>query len=105
MRPPPGQAPTQNAITGTRPNAETQRPTRGHAATKRAVASKVIRAMRSAGMPPLGWQVRSLTATLLANHEEPTDEQIVLALMAAPWAPKPRVRRHDVGGPGWRVSA
>lgn len=105
MNPPPGHVPTKTRITGTGPNAETKRPTRGQAATKRAVAAKVIRAMRSAGLKPQGWQVRSLTATLLANREQPTDEQVLRALMAAPWFPKPRVRQHQLGGVGWRVTS
>lgn len=96
MRPPPGPAPTPNGITGTRPKAE----------TKRVLAARVIRAMKAAGMSPQGWQVRSLTATLLAGQDrlEMTDEQIVMQLMRAPWFPKHRRRRYAVGEAGWRTS-
>lgn len=103
MRPPPGHQATTNGITGTRPNAETKRPAH-RGSTKKVVASRVIRAMKAAGMQPQGWQVRSLTTTLLAAHEEPTEEQVMRTLMAAPWCPKPRIRRHGIGGPGWRVT-
>lgn len=85
MTAPPGYAPT-HGITGTRPKAE----------TKRETAARIIRAMTAAGMTPHGWQVRSLVATLTANRELPTDEEIVQSLMQAPWYPKPR-RRH------WRI--
>lgn len=93
MRPPPGHAPTQNGITGTRPKAE----------IRRELADRFNAAARRAGITLLGWQVRSLIATTLVNHDEPTDEQLICALMAAPWFPKPRVRRHGVGDPGWRT--
>lgn len=103
MSAPPGMTPaTPNRITGTGTNAETKR--RGSGSTKKVVASKVIRAMNAAGLPPCGWQVRSLTATLIANREAPTNEDVVRALMAAPWYPKPRRRQWRVGeGGGWAV--
>ena len=93
MTAPPGrQSATQNGITGTRTKAE----------TKRALSARVIRAMKSAGLEPQGWQVRSLVATLVANREEPTDEQLLHQLMAAPWFPKPGRRHWRVGeGGGW----
>lgn len=86
MTSPPGASPTVNGITGTRLNAE----------TKRALSARIIRAMKAADLEPVGWQVRSLMSTLVANRDEPTDEQVMHALMRAPWYPKPR-RRH------WRV--
>jgi hypothetical protein len=105
--PPGGHAPaTDPAITGTRnTNAETKRRPNGRTSPKKAIASRVIRAMRGAGLTPHGWQVRSLVATLVANREEPTDEQIVAELMRAEWFPKPRVRRHGVGDLGWRTTS
>lgn len=98
MSAPPGRqvAATQNGITGTRTKAE----------TKRALSARVIRAMKSAGVPPQGWQVRSLVATLVANREEPTDEQLLHQLMTAPWFPKPSRRHWRVGeGGGWATSS
>ena len=95
MTAPPGISRTSdNGITGSRPKAE----------TKRHVAGRVVRTMKAAGLEPHGWQVRSLVASVLANHEEPTDEQLTLALMAAPWFPKPRRRRYRIGEAGWRVA-
>lgn len=93
MSSPPGTTPTRNGITGTRTKAE----------TKRRTASRVVAAMTSAGIPPHGWQVRTLVASLVANREEPTDEQLTLALMAAPWFPKPSVRKYQIGESGWRT--
>jgi len=84
---------TDNGITGTRPKAE----------TKRQTAGRVINAMKAAGLTPQGWQVRSLVGSLLANHEEPTDEDLTRALMRAPWFPKPQVRKYQVGENGWRT--
>ena len=97
MSAPPGQARTSaNGITGTRTKAE----------TKRHLAGRVVSAMKSAGLPAPGWQVRSLVATLIANREEPTDEDVYRALMAAPWFPKARRRHWRVGeGGGWAVTS
>lgn len=95
MTAPPGHAPTQNGITGTRPKAE----------IRRELADRINAAGRRAGVKLLGYQVRSLMATLTANDEAPTDEQIVRSLMSAPWFPKPRVRRFRVGETGWRTSS
>lgn len=93
MRPPPGLAPTSDGITGTRSKAE----------IRRELADRFNAAARRSGVQLLGWQVRSLIATSLANHDEPSDEDLTRMLMAAPWFPKPRVRRHGVGDPGWRT--
>lgn len=97
MRQPPGrEAAAQNGITGTRTKAE----------TKRLLSGRVISAMKAADLQPQGWQVRSLVATLMANREEPTDEQITLQLMRANWFSKPRRRQWRVGeGGGWAVSS
>lgn len=95
MRPPGAMAPTQTAITGTRNT---------KAETNRALVGRIKRAGATAGIELEPYQVRSLMHTLRANREEPTDEQVLRTLMAAPWFPKPRVRRHGVGGPGWRVT-
>jgi hypothetical protein len=86
MTAPPGYAPTRNGITGTRPKA----------AIRRELADRINAAGRRAGVKLLGWQVRSLMATMTANDEAPTDAEITRSLMSAPWFPKPR-RRH------WRV--
>lgn len=96
MRPPPGPAPVQTAITGTRNT---------KAETNRALVGRIKRAGTAAGVELEPWQIRSLKATLIAQRQEPTDEQVLRALMAAPWFPKPRVRRHGIGGPGWRVTS
>lgn len=95
MTAPPGrQAVEQNGITGTRTKAE----------FRRDLADRVNAAGRRAGIKLLGYQVRSLMATLTANDEDPTDEQITLQLMRAPWFPKPRRRGWRLGeGGGWAV--
>lgn len=66
------------------------------AETNRVLTGTIKRLARRAGFEPQPWQVRSLLATLAANGELPSDEQVTRSLMAAPWFPKPR-RRH------WRV--
>lgn len=91
---PPGADRAQDGITGTRPKA----------AIRRELADRFNAAARRAGVPLLGWQVRSLINSTLANNEAPTDEDLVRALMAAPWFPKPRRRRYQLGEAGWRVS-
>ena len=94
MTAPPGIArPTQNGITGTRTKAE----------TKRQTAGRVINAMRAAGMTPQGWQVRTVTASLISNGDEPSDEALIRALMSAPWFPRPRIRKWQIGETGWRT--
>jgi hypothetical protein len=77
--------------------------TRNHkAAIRRELADRINAAGRRAGVKLLGWQVRSLIASATANDHVPTDEDLTLALMAAPWFPKPRVRQWRVGeGGGW----
>ena len=57
---------------------------------------RVAGVMRAAGIEPEPWQVESLAASLVANGEQVTDEDLTRALMRAPWFPKPS-RRH------WRV--
>ena len=94
MSAPPGHLATPNGITGTRTKAE----------TKRLTASRVVAAMTAAGLPAPGWQVRSLVATLVANHEQPDHDDVMRALMAAPWFPKPTRRHWRVGeGGGWGI--
>lgn len=89
---PPGVAPTtQNGITGTRTNAE----------IRRATATRFQAAARVMGLDPLtGWQLRSLMATQKADGDEPTDEDIIRKLMAAPWFPKRPIRKWRVGEGG-----
>lgn len=70
---------------------------------KHAVTARVIRAMKAHGLAPVGWQVRTLTNTLLANDDVPSDEHVTEALMKADWFPKPRHRQWRVGEAGWRV--
>lgn len=106
MSPPGAAAPTPTAITGTQhTNAETKRRANPRTSTKKVLAARVIRAMKAHDLKPQGYQVRGLVATLIANRDEPTDEAITAELMKAPWFPKPRIRRHGVGGPGWRVTS
>lgn len=94
MSAPPGTTPTANGITGTRTKAE----------TKRELSARIIKAMKAANLAPQGWQVRTLVASLMANHEDPTDEEVVVALMRAHWFPKPSRRHWRVGeGGGWAV--
>lgn len=65
---------------------------------------RIVGLCRRAGIEPEVWQVESLAATLVANHEEPTDAELMRALMRAPWAPKPGLRHWRVGeGGGWAV--
>lgn len=94
MKAPPGHAPTSPAITGTRNT---------KAETNRVLTGTIKRLARAAGHEPQPWQVRSLIATLAANRELPTEDEIARSLMAAPWFPKPRIRRWRVGETGWRT--
>lgn len=92
MRPPPGHGSGQDGLTGT--------PTK--AAIRQALTARINAAGRRAGVHLLGWQVRSLIATLLVNGTAPTDAEIAIALMRANWFPKPRRRQWRVGeGGGW----
>lgn len=95
MTAPPGHARTSaDGITGTRPKA----------AIRRELADRFNAAARRSGVTLMGWQVRTLIATTLANHEAPTDADLMRALMAAPWFPKPHRRHWRVGeGGGWAV--
>ena len=94
MSPPLGA--TADGITGTRPKAE----------IRRELADRFNAAARRSGVTLVGWQVRTLIATALANHEAPTDEDLVRALMAAPWFPRTRRRHWRVGeGGGWAVKS
>lgn len=95
MRRPPDKASNlSNGITGTRTKAE----------IRRELADRFNAAARRSGVTLMGWQVRTLIASALANDDEPTDEQLMRTLMAAPWFPKPTVRKWRVGeGGGWAV--
>lgn len=65
---------------------------------------RIVGLCRRAGIEPEVWQVESVAAALVANHEEPTDAELMRALMRAPWAPKPCRRHWRVGeGGGWAV--
>ncbi len=91
---PPGDSDISNGITGTQTKAE----------TNRVLTGTIKRLCRGAGLEPEPWQIRSLLASLRANRETPTDEQMVLALMRAPWFPRPTRRHWRVGeGGGWAV--
>jgi hypothetical protein len=92
---PPGLAPSaSNGITGTRNH---------KAETNRVLTGTIKRLCRAAAIDPQPWQVRSLSATLAASHELPTEGDVMRSLMAAPWFPKPRIRRFRVGETGWRT--
>lgn len=94
MSAPPGHAPTPNGITGTRTKAE----------IRRELADRFNAAARRTGVTLVGWQVRTLIASTIADHAEPTDEDLMLVLMRAPWFPKPSRRHWRVGeGGGWAV--
>lgn len=84
----------KHGITGTPTNAE----------TKRALSARVIRALNAAHLEPAGWRVRSLMVALTATGETPTDDDVTRSLMAAPWYPKPPIRRFGVGDVGWRTT-
>lgn len=89
-------AATSNGITGTRTKAE----------IRRELADRFNAAERRAGVTLLGWQVRSLIRTTIANNDEPTDEDLMRALMRAPWSRKPGRRHWRVGeGGGWAVKS
>lgn len=96
MTAPPGDARTSaNGITGTRTKAE----------IRRELADRFNAAARRTGVTLVGWQVRSLITTTLANHDEPTDADLMRVLMRAPWIPKPSRRHFRVGEAGWRTHA
>ena len=105
MSPPPGQPPTPHGDTGTRSNAETK--TASRTANRRALVGRILDHGRRRGVKLAGWQVRNVLRTLEESGaiRQPTDEQVLRALMAAPWFPKPRVRQHQLGGVGWRVTS
>lgn len=91
---PPLRQQTPDGITGTRTKA----------AIRRELADRFNAAARRSGVTLMGWQVRTLITSSLANHEEPSDEDLMRTLMAAPWFPKPRRRHWQVGeGGGWAV--
>lgn len=93
---PPIEGTTADGITGTRTKAE----------TNRVLTGTIKRLSRAAGFELEPWQVRSALASLRANESMPTDEQVIRALMAAPWFPKPGRRHWRVGeGGGWAVRA
>ena len=96
MNSPPGCAPTTTEITGTRNT---------KAETNRVLTGTIKRLARAAGHEPEPWQIRSLIASLAANRELPTEDDVVRSLMAAPWFPKPRRRHWRVGETGWRTSS
>ena len=97
MSAPPGDARTSaNGITGTRTKAE----------TNRVLTGTFKRLARAAGFELEPWQVRSLIASTVANHEEPTEADLMRMLMRAPWFPKPGRRHWRVGeGGGWAVTS
>lgn len=104
--PPAGPATVDRNLTDLRPRKRDRRAEADrHRMMRTPLHRRVVASIRRAGHEPVAYQVESIVATMVANHEEPTDEQILLALMAAPWFPKPRVRRHGVGGPGWRTAS
>jgi hypothetical protein len=82
-----------SGITGTRTKAE----------IRRELADRFNAAARRADIALTGWQVRGLIATVIADHEEPSDHDLILALMRAPWFPKHHRRRFQVGEVGWRT--
>lgn len=90
MSPPSATSATPNGITGTRLNAE----------TKRQIAGRAVRALKAAGLPAQGWQVRWLINAVEAVGESFTDEQMLALLMSAPWSRNRPVLKH-----GWRVTS
>lgn len=69
---------------------------------RRELADRLNAAARRSGFTLESWQVRQLVRALASRAVELTDEQILLALMRAPWYPKPRHRQWRVGeGGGW----
>lgn len=105
--PPATTATTDGNLTDLRPTRKRNRRAEAdrHRMMRTPLHRRIVGMMRRAGHQPEAWQVESLAATLVANRAEPSDEQIITELMRAEWWPKPRVRRHGIGGPGWRVSS
>lgn len=107
MRPPPGQrAAISNPITGTGTNAETK-PASMRKQQTRALVGRILDHGRRRGLELAPFQVRNVLGILRESGAvaEPTDEQIITALMKAPWHRKPTVKRHGIGGPGWRTAS
>ena len=106
MDAPPGGTPTDDRnLTDLRPRKRNRRAEADrHRMTRTPLHRRVCASIRRAGVEPQPFQVESVVATMIANHEEPTDEQILRELMRAPWFTKPRVLHHGIGGPGWRVT-
>lgn len=101
MSAPAGIAPGQDGSTSTRTKAETKR---GAASRNRAISARLIRLMKSSGLEPQAWQIRQLLKSL-HDVDEPSDDDLFRALMAAPWFPKRRRRQWRVGEAGWRTSS
>jgi hypothetical protein len=73
---------------------------RGASSRNRELAARLIRLMKRNDLVAEGWQIRGLLKAL--NVDEPTDDDLMRALMAAPWYPKRRRRHWRVGeGGGW----
>lgn len=78
MREPPGETrPTNRNLTDLRPpkrdrRAEADR----HLRTQTPLHRRATAAIRAAGFVPYGWMVRSLVATVIANGEDMTDEEL-----------------------------
>lgn len=105
MTAPPGGSPaTDRNLTDLRPKRDRRAESARHRMNRTPLHSRIASMMRAGGMEPEAWQVESVAASLVANREEPTDEQLTVSLMAAPWFPKPTVRKWRVGeGGGWAV--
>lgn len=100
MSPPPGLAPIQNGITGTRTKAE----------TNRILTGMTKRKARAAGVEPTAQEMRHMLASLRAEADverTPTielDERLTRFLMRAPWFRQRATIKWRVGeGGGWGV--
>lgn len=100
MSPPPGNAPTQNEITGTRTKAE----------TNRILTGMTKRKARAAGIEPTAQEMRRMLTALRADADlerAPAiklDDWLTAYLMRAPWFRQRATRKWRVGeGGGWAV--
>lgn len=70
---------------------------------KRRLHGRAEALLRGLAIPRDGWAIRTAVASIMANHIEPTDEQMVEQLMRAHTFPKPRRRHWRIGEAGWRT--
>lgn len=100
MSAPPGRPPTSSAHRGA-----------SNRAIQRVVADRAFALARRAGVVLTGRDVRELARSFVEAADLPVDDRerdrVILErlMQQVPGGRKPVVRRHGIGGPGWRVTS